>query len=63
MQCVNDACESMKTSVYETRATPAVVYRRRKCMDCGCKFISIEVLSPVQEIPQSARVPKSKETA
>jgi len=55
MQCVNDECESLATRVYETRATPAVVYRRRCCPECGWKFVSVEVLAPEQKMPDDGR--------
>ena len=55
MQCVNDDCNSASTRVYETRATPAVVYRRRCCPDCGWKFISAEVVAPEQKMPIDTR--------
>ena len=55
MQCVNDDCASLTTRVYETRATPAVVYRRRKCLACGWLFVSAEVVAPEQKMPIDTR--------
>ena len=63
MQCVNDACNSTATRVYETRATPAVVYRRRKCLACGWLFVSAEVVAPEQKMPLDTRQQRKSEAA
>jgi len=60
MQCVNDDCESLATKVVETRATPAVIHRRRKCACCGWSFVSVEVLSPDQKMPLDDRRSRAK---
>ena len=61
MQCINDECNSLTTRVYETRATLAAVYRRRKCLACGAAYVSVEVVSPAQTIPESMRKTKRQE--
>ena len=61
MQCVNDSCDSTTTRVTETNNTLAAVYRRRKCPACGTSYVSVEVMSPVQSIPESARKSKQQE--
>jgi transcriptional regulator NrdR family protein len=63
MQCMNHDCQSMKTSVYETRATPAIVYRRRRCLACGWMFVSAEVVAPDQKMPVDIRQQRKQEAA
>lgn len=41
MKCIN--CDS-KTATLETRQSPQGVYRRHKCLSCGQRFTTIEVL-------------------
>ena len=60
MQCINDHCDGLTTKVVETRATLAVVHRRRKCVSCGWSFISIEVLAPDQKMPLDDRRSRRK---
>lgn len=60
MQCVNDKCPSLTTRVNESRPTQAATYRRRQCPVCKTLCVTIEVISPVQSIPELAR-PRNKE--
>ncbi len=55
MQCCNDACDGTETRVIETYKTPAHVHRVRRCDKCGTRYITVEVLAPLQEIPESSR--------
>lgn len=41
MKCIN--CNS-KTATLETRQSPQGVYRRHKCLSCGQRFTTIEIL-------------------
>ena len=61
MQCISESCDGLTTRVTETNNTLAAVYRRRRCPSCGASYVSIEVMSPVQSIPESIRKSKQQE--
>jgi transcriptional regulator NrdR family protein len=55
MQCVNDACDSTTTRIVETNTTQLAVYRRRCCEVCGAKYVTVEGMAKVQEVPRKKR--------
>lgn len=56
MKCPN--CKG-KTKVEESRGTPDIFYRVRKCVECGWRVTTEERFADNQSIPQSIRKPKS----
>lgn len=37
-------CKSVQVTVQDTRQVPETVRRRRWCLDCGFRFITVEVV-------------------